>query len=244
MYSAVQLDVPRPAKVAVSCEICQTEFSVKPSRARQNNAITCSPACLGLLRSRNTSRARRMDGPREATCPICSTTFERKASQLVKYASNYCGRYCRAIGIRGPKQQLATGQRLACKMCGVKVWRTPATLQANTYCSIPCANRDRETRSTVKPNMRGPKHFRWKGGGRATPYAPGFTLALKMRVRKRDGHRCRHCGIRPARHSGLVVHHLDGKKHDHSMSNLVTLCSPCHSQHHHGSLMLNLTPLV
>lgn len=115
---------------------------MKPSRARQNNAITCSRECLAVLRSRNTSAARRSPGPRTAVCETCSITFERKASQLAKYGKVYCSRPCKYVGDVGPKPELRNGQMYPCVKCGKDVWRTPATLQPRTYCSHACFHAD------------------------------------------------------------------------------------------------------
>lgn len=236
------LGVPNPAIHPVVCAICGVEFKVGRQRLETSKAFTCSKVCLSQLRSRNMLAHRGSGEARYATCPICSERFIRKPSQQAKYKNSYCGRECRAVGIRGPKPTLITGRFVPCETCHRKVWRTPATLRPHTYCSFRCMGLDPASRAKVKPNMRGPKHFRWNGGSSMTrtPYAPGFTERVKVRIRQRDGYRCRNCGTRPQRLKLLVVHHLDGRKVDHSPSNLVTLCSPCHSRHHHGGMPLTL----
>lgn len=95
-----------------------------------------------------------MDGPRFANCPVCGVTFERKASQLVKYETNYCGRLCAAIGKRRPQPTRITGRRIPCERCGREVWRWLASIQPHTYCSHVCANnapRRRRVERTLKP---------------------------------------------------------------------------------------------
>lgn len=183
-YSEVQLGVPRPARIPTACAICEAPFAVKPSRFKPG-ANTCSPKCLALLRSQNTSRARRMDGPRHAVCPICSNTFERKASQLAKYETNYCGRACRAIGIRGPNPALVTGWHVPCGTCGKAVWRTPATVRPNTYCSATCAMDGR------RPRMREPRVARI--------VKPCVGCRTPMRRLPGDAMRYRFCSVPCAR---------------------------------------------
>lgn len=236
------MEVPSPAIYPVTCQICGTGFKVGKQRYETSKSFTCSKPCLSQLRSRNIIAYRGSGETRKATCPICARKFFRKPSQQLKYKVSYCSRECRAVGIRGPKPALITGKFVPCDYCMRKVWRTPATLRPHTYCSARCMGLDPASRARVKPNMRGAKHFRWNGGSSKTrsPYAPGFTERLKRMIRQRDGYRCRHCGTRPQRLKLLVVHHLDGLKTDHSPGNLVTLCSPCHTRHHHGSMKLLL----
>lgn len=132
-------------QVAVRCAICSIEWSVKASRAAQNNSITCSKSCLAELRRRNNINYRGSAETRQATCPVCEQTFVRKPSQIAKYGQSYCGRACRAIGIRGPRPGQRTGEWLACETCAKNVWRTEATKRPHTYCSRACAGKGPRT---------------------------------------------------------------------------------------------------
>ncbi len=223
----------------MSCNVCGTEFTVKPSRLKQNKSgkFSCSPECLSESR-RQMQLAHWGSGERRvAECATCGKEFTRKPSQLEKYESNYCSRACRAVGIVGPNLKLRQGQWLPCKMCDKPVWRTSATLQRYTYCSRQCANKDPDMRAREKPNMQGPKHFRWRGGISFLPYAPGWTPRLRESIRERDGNTCRICGFAPEPEVAgeLVIHHIDWGKTNHDPSNLMTLCRGCHARlHHHG----------
>ncbi len=60
--------------------------------------------------------------------------------------------------------------------------------------------------------------------------SPGTTLSWKKqrdRIRRRDRHRCRHCG----RTQNLQVHHMDGGgiRTPTPDSRLILLCRPCHA---------------
>lgn len=128
-------------KVLVTCEICSTTWHVKPSRARQNNAITCSRECLAELRRRNTRAARDTGAPRLAGCAHCGKLIERRASQLAKYPTNYCDRTCKAAAATGqPNLKIRNGEWLPCETCGTQVWRTPATKQPRTFCTRACGH--------------------------------------------------------------------------------------------------------
>ena len=123
----------------MACATCRTEFTVKASRAKQNSAITCSKECLSTLRSRNRVKHFGTEGVRQATCATCAQTFTRKPSQLAKYGQSYCSRTCANVGRSVPNLKLRKGRVVPCRACGTPVWRTPATLQPNTYCSRICA---------------------------------------------------------------------------------------------------------
>jgi hypothetical protein len=60
-------------------------------------------------------------------------------------------------------------------------------------------------------------------------------------VRRRDHGRCRTPGCRSAR--GLELHHIVHREHGgrHDASNLILLCSSCHSAHHRGLLAIEGT---
>lgn len=298
--------MPRPARIMTACAICSTPVTVKPSRLTAAKELTCSAACIAALRQRNMLRFRDSGETRHATCPVCGQSFTRRPSQIAKYKSSYCSRACRAIGIRGPNPGLITGWHETCRMCGTIVWRTPATIQPNTYCSLQCSGRAPRRRVRVeriaKPcegcgtllrlrpvvarrqrfcsvrctrytlnqtrkgiatgpwppaqraklsvtlqskyshewaarrlqlseRMRGEGNPRYRDGRALRPYAPGFTVRVKLQVAKRDRFLCRRCGV-PQSKGTHVVHHIDGEKHDHSLENLVLLCKPCHGKTH------------
>lgn len=235
------LGMPSPAIFPVTCAICSTGFRVGRQRFETSKSFTCSKACLAALRSQNMRSHRATDQPTSATCPVCGENFDRKASQIAKYASSYCSRECRAIGIRGPNEKLITGSWLPCETCTRPIWRTPATLRPHNYCSHACFGLDPASKPKSKPNTQGEKNWRWKGG--FIPYGPGWTPTLRASIRKRDGHQCRNCGFKPTRSRQLHVHHLDGSKTNHDPANLVTLCNTCHAKHHHGTVVLDLMPV-
>lgn len=87
--------------------------------------------------------------------------------------------------------------------------------------------------------MSGAGNPQWKDGSASQPYARGFTRQLKRRIAKRDSYVCRAC-LAPHASGTHVVHHIDGKKTDHSEGNLILLCRPCHGKVHGGTLALTL----
>lgn len=225
-------------QVDVACAVCDKRWEVKRSRAEQNATITCSPRCARENMSRIRLATLGTADLRQAICEVCATPFVRKPSQLAKYEDNYCGRACRAVAMLGqPRLDLRTGQVYPCQWCGTEVWRTPATLAENVFCSNKCSARPGEPRGP-RPSTQGEKHYRWDGGAHVQPYAPGWTAVLRRSIRERDGNRCRSCGAEPDRPGWLVVHHRDFKKTNHDPGNLITLCPKCHTNVHVGNLVL------
>ena len=83
--------------------------------------------------------------------------------------------------------------------------------------------------------MSGKKSPTWQGGISFEPYGIEFNNNLREQIRKRDEHRCQEC----FRHQNelnktLAVHHIDFNKKNNNPSNLISLCTSCHSQTNYG----------
>ena len=85
------------------------------------------------------------------------------------------------------------------------------------------------------PAMPGDKNPNWQGGVSRLPYPPDWTETLKESIRQRDGHKCCLCGTEQAGADGrtFAVHHIDYDKENLDPSNLITLCTVCHSKTNH-----------
>jgi transcription elongation factor Elf1 len=71
------------------------------------------------------------------------------------------------------------------------------------------------------------KHHRlWKGGVKIYPRK--FSERLKLKIKRRDGFRCKSCGTDVYGSRSGHVHHVDGDKQNCEDVNLVLLCSTCH----------------
>ncbi len=73
------------------------------------------------------------------------------------------------------------------------------------------------------------RHPNWQGGKSFEPYTPEFRLRLKREVRERDDYLCQVCG----KSEGEIgkkhdIHHIDYKKDNCNLQNLVSLCHSCH----------------
>jgi len=71
------------------------------------------------------------------------------------------------------------------------------------------------------------------GGNHCMHYPPEFNAALKFTVRQRDGFCCILCG-KPEDDRAHICHHIDDDITNNQLSNLLSLCLPCHSTIHNG----------
>lgn len=160
-------------------------------------------------------------------CRQCGTRFHRKLSQVLKYATIFCSRRCKAGWQREhprPKNPIKRN----CHACGVEVFRVPATNYARVFCSRACAS------VTLIPG--GVRHPLWKGGVSERPYPKEFTKWLKDRIKKRDEWKRRSCGNRTAIGNRLEIHHIDENRSNNIPRNLITLCESCHRAVHRKTI--------
>lgn len=77
-------------------------------------------------------------------------------------------------------------------------------------------------------NIIGENNPRWNGG--VSEY-PKHALMKKNRLIKlrESGGKCEACGKEAA-----FIHHLDGSRDNHELSNLAALCQKCHALLHRG----------
>lgn len=103
---------------------------------------------------------------------------------------------------------------------------------------------------SVSSELSGEKHPRWKGG--QEPYGKGWTKEKRESVLERDEYRCQSCGKSNEEHieengQSLHVHHInpareyDDPEERNKKSNLVSMCSSCHSKWEGIPVRPNLT---
>ena len=229
-----------------TCPICKKSFK----DPKHPNKICCSRTCGGITRRKRT----------EYTCSVCGSKFNDLITKERSYCSRKCqGEIRRGTGKYGqrichfcgksfpvpshtPKQQYCSkrcfgkgasvkkGKRIRstkifiCTHCSKKFTRIARPERTYLYCSRKCCY----------AYMRGPNHRFWKGGADRY-YGPNWDEQREKALR-RDTYRCRHCNSL----DNLCIHHLINRrefKQDweamNALSNLVTLCSPCHTRLHH-----------
>jgi len=94
---------------------------------------------------------------------------------------------------------------------------------------------DKKNREKRREAMLGENNPRWNGGNSDYPNHAEFKRA-RVEVLQRSKGKCEICGK-----LATVVHHIDGDKSNHSLDNLIAVCSNCHSSlHREDALIPNL----
>jgi endogenous inhibitor of DNA gyrase (YacG/DUF329 family) len=111
-----------------------------------------------------------------------------------------------------------------CKRCGKNRWEAKSKEHKYPYCK-PC-----------KMELNGLYHsgenaVAWLGGISFEPYSAEFNKPLKEYIKERDNYICQVCRIT---NKALSVHHIDYNKTNCDESNLISLCSNCHSKTNHN----------
>lgn len=83
-----------------------------------------------------------------------------------------------------------------------------------------------------------PRYFIQSSNGQIYDAPIRVSRAVRDAILARDDHKCQKCGCK----EGLCVHHIRSWKEtqDNALSNLLTLCSKCHSAIHKGEPLYNL----
>ena len=77
----------------------------------------------------------------------------------------------------------------------------------------------------------GEKAANWIDGRSFLPYPSIFNRRLKESIKKRDGYKCRWCGVKEKNYfQKLSIHHLDYNKNNCNLDNLITLCRSCNAK--------------
>lgn len=91
-----------------------------------------------------------------------------------------------------------------------------------------------EHRQKLAISKMGDKNPAWCGGmSTPQPYTTDWTMTLKRSIRERDNYTCGICG-KQQEDITFAVHHIDYVKENCNPTNLITLCSSCHSKTNHN----------
>lgn len=179
-------------------------------------------------------------GPQRAAgnliCPQCGKEFYRSPANR-RSEINYCSRDCMAkafngrfVGEKSPRWK-GTDTR-PCDNCGKPVSRPLwfASQSEMTFCDHACFGEWKARNWTGEDNPC------WRGG--RAPYYGANWKRQQREARRRDGHKCRYCGVDESLcRRALDVHHIvpfrmfdkTQTKQANALSNLVSLCSSCHA---------------
>lgn len=180
------------------------------------------------------------------SCTICGTTETRLKSDIEGVRNVFCSQEClhtwRSEEFTGDDHPLSNKVTFECDWCGEQRRRRPSVVNIRYYnfCDVECMG---EWRSKHRSGDQAPA---WKGGGEF--YRGENWLSQREACLERDDYECQECGLSEAEHFNeygrqLEVHHktavrefykkCDGKPdfaEMNALTNLVTLCIPCHSR--------------
>ena len=184
------------------CTFCGKPVHCTPSHAHTQKHIFCSRKCYSQWRSQKVSRI----------CKHCGKEFSCKPSKIAEGKGNFCSQVC----YDASRAQIMT--TCICEQCG-EPFKVPSSflnksMYQGRFCSTVCSALSRRLPESTR-----------------SVYSHEFTDSLKEEIRARDNHMCQLCGLAASKHyRALDVHHINYDKTHNELSNLLTLCSSCHSR--------------
>lgn len=244
-------------KINKNCRTCGKEFEVT-GKSRQ--AVYCSelcrkqrykerliekkcPQCFNSFKAdkrticcSNECKKKYMDTKIELNCIVCGKSFKAMPSRLKRKASQKC---CSNECYRASRR---TGKSVNCNCnhCGKGFYKAPSLQKKhdNNFCSVECMGSfysetgmfSGENSATYIGSFDRHKKY----------YGPDWHPQRRA-ARKRDKYICQRCGVSELKYGQeLSVHHLipfikfDDYLEANELSNLISLCEPCHRKEHSG----------
>lgn len=161
----------------------------------------------------------------ETDCLFCGYRFEIPSNHSGVTVT--CSKYCSGRLTALKKQK---GEYFLCSMCDKPVFKTPNKRKSTdkVYCSRGCQS-------------LGWTHLREHEGSYKKYYGSNW-FEQRRKARKRDSFKCQDCALTEEEYGmELSVHHIvpfvyfDDYKLANNLSNLVSLCEPCHRVRHSGA---------
>lgn len=219
-------------KQEVSCSYCKIKIYRKKCHVEKFTDLFCSRACNTLFK-----REIKPPGPKRERlsliCQECQKPFEVIKSRK---DAKYCGRNCLGTANgRRAKEKLSKQVMVSCSCCETTFNKKPSVVKPLNFCTIECMG----IYYSQNELFSGENSGTW-GGGKISYYGPNW-LAQRRAARKRDEHTCQRCRIKEIEYGQeLSVHHIipfstiDDYKIANELSNLVSVCEPCHRIIHSG----------
>lgn len=193
------------------CTCCGKEF-----RPQKSNAKYCSLECR-----QNHCRV-------TIPCIYCGKEFVKRKKDTRQ--QDFCSKECKSASVRVD---------CTCKQCGKEFTLTIGKInngQKGVFCSNKCQG------EWMSNNLTGENSTRWRGGT-VRYYGPDWERQRDI-ARKRDNYTCQDCGItekefgkklevhhkKPFKSFGYIPIKNDNHKQANDLSNLITLCIPCHKR--------------
>lgn len=207
----------RNHKSNATCEWCGTRFFKAPNQLKRSTHHFCSQSCYSQWQ-------RRYRIPR--ICEICGQSFKLAPSTAHYSAGRFCSPECAGTAVKHIE--------CVCEQCGNIYEVVPSRVPKTRFCSRECQS------AWKSAHKYGENNPNWKGG--PTKYLGRNWRRQRKRAIRRDKV-CRICGAPQSPHNReLSVHHIcpvrefADVKRANRLSNLVTLCEPCHKAVENGNM--------
>lgn len=208
------------SEVEFECNHCGDDFTIPVAWVRKdrNSGAYCSKECRDIDKDIGIEKE---DEVRTCKAPDCDGSFEVIPSSPKQFCSLSC-----AYGNRSNNEAHTQN----CEICGEE-YKTggPKKAQRRVTCGVECF------KEWLTGRYRGEKSFSWKGG--YDQYYGDNWQEQRNKARERDGYQCQVCGISESDNPRqLSVHHVtpvrefEQPEDANVLTNLVTLCEPCHSK--------------
>lgn len=228
--------------VDLTCEWCGAKYNVTP--ARSDTSRFCSHDCRleGLHDNMSGEDNPAWKGEEgDCICEQCGNEYRKKPYDAQN--SRFCSRECLNEWFTeentGVNNHFWRGGmvELVCEWCNDSYHVKQSRAETGRFCSGDCRLEWWSMHLSENYDQSGENNHRWKGG--TSPYGEGWNKKKKETVRKRDGRKCKLCGLTGKEHvesydCHLHVHHIipartitDPERRNHP-SNLITLCADCH----------------
>lgn len=237
------------ARAWTTCPACGKEFWYHKSWPR----IYCSRKCSASVNGKRNFGKYAEGETLDLICEQCGKPFRRGEGATKITTHHFCSQRCwgdylshTTQGVprpelRGEKPHLQNRVDKVCPQCGKTFRVKESSAHRRIFCCKACRNQWMEATGA----MSGANSPRWQGG--PEPYYGPNWRSQRRNARRRDGYRCRNCGvsedqlgcqldvhhIRPFRNFGLELYDEANK-----LSNLISLCKGCHALATNGVLAL------
>lgn len=225
-------------RITTVCAGCGKEITIDKNKSKNGgNRHFCSRECAYHHFEKPTN-------PVESTCTYCGKPLKRQRGRSnMRAKHHFCNRECDNAWRRnggnpsGENHPEYNSVQVKCDNCNQPITRQSHRLEYynHQFCTRACYG---EWRSR---NINETKHPRWKGHSTKAYRGPNITRQ-SARARRRDGFKCRKCGVSQSDiGQKLDIHHLipfkdfnyipgtnDNYKQANRLSNLVSLCRSCH----------------
>lgn len=199
--------------IEVVCLYCKSPFLTDQWRIDNGWGKYCSKICA----------AKALENKIECKCKECGKLFYVKPSHVRKGVGKYCSKEC---------YTKAGNKECVCSVCGdsFQIKTNRFKNGGGRYCSYKC----------FASIQKGDKHPLWRGGSRR--YRGENWPQQRKLAYERDSGICQHCGAEKSVDGRKnAVHHIkrfslfnDDYIAANNLTNLITLCSTCHSKAEHG----------